>query len=73
MEGEVVDKWILIGMLKESHTLSQGWGLVHEWDTISHNSEGGIISLVLYLPQDRSAWGRVQDGCLICNRIPHLP
>ena len=32
-----------------------------------------FTSLVLYLLQDRTAWDGVQDGCLICNSIPHLP
>ena len=60
-------------MLKYIYKYSQGWVWVHECDTISYNVEGLLTSLVLYLPQARTAWVRVQDSCLICNRIPHLP
>ena len=72
VEGEVVDRWIQRGMLKYSRKLSQGGLLVHECDNILHNVEGGLTSLVLYIPQARRAWEGVQDSCLICNRKPHI-
>ena len=60
-------------MLKYSLKLSQGRGWVHKCDTILHKIKGGLNSLVLYLPQDRTDWDGVKDGCLIYNMIPPLP
>ena len=73
VEVEVVYIWIQQVMLKYSRKLSQGQGRVHEYNTISHNVEGELTSLVLYLLQDGTAWEIVQEGCLLCNRIPNLP
>ena len=73
VEGKVVDRWIQQGMLKYIRKLSQGRGLVHECDTILYNVKGGLKSLVLYLPQAGTAWDGVQDGFLVCNRIPSIP
>ena len=61
VEGEVVDKWIKLGMLKYSLRLSQDRGWVHECDTISHNFEGELNTLVLYLPQSGTTWHLLQD------------
>ena len=72
VECKVVDRWVQQVMLKYNHKLSQGWGCVYECDTILYNAEGGLTSLVLYLLQSGTALEGVQDGFLICNRIPHL-
>ena len=73
VEDKVFDKWIQQGMIKYSRNLSQFWEWVHYCNKISHILEGGLTSLVLYLPQAGTAWEGVQDGCLICNRSLHLP
>ena len=62
VEGKVVDICIQQDMIKYIRKLYQGQGRAHECNMISHNIEGDLTSLVLYLPQAGTAWDGVQES-----------